>query len=514
MRVRTRWVTVGVLALVTGCGTTVDGVGSMPGAATWNGGLSVPSAAGVPGTVQGGAPASAGAGGSAAGGSAVGSATGPGPSGTGTAASVAGTVSSGGGSSAIASSGRGYDPGRLYLGFPTNNDVNTAAPSGIGATNFGDQPTIIKAVIADINRHGGILGRTVVPVFHDISTANLQADPSGQAQATCTALTQDTHVVAVVNIVASIDLPTFYSCLAKADTPLISAGFVPADDTMFRSYAPYLYKLTAASFTRLSPLWVNRLHAMGYFHSWDTTNGAPGTTPAKVGLLYPGVQPQQRIFADIKRRLTAAGINVAAEYQYDVSSLDNESASMSNAVLQMRNAGVTHVLSSEADVLLFMTAADSQHYRPRYALTSYHAAAAQLQGTVPATQLAGSMGLGWLPASDVDAAHNPGPVSSGETSCRQLMKSAGQDTSSPGVATVAFAVCDGVRLIAAAINTSKNPASAGLHSGLSAIGSGFAAALTWRNGLVSSRYDMPGGVREFAYTNGAYSYVSKTLYRL
>lgn len=31
---------------------------------------------------------------------------------------------------------------------------------------------------------------------------------------------------------------------------------------------------------------------------------------------------------------------------------------MSNAVLQFRNAGVTHVLSSESDVLLFMTAAD------------------------------------------------------------------------------------------------------------------------------------------------------------
>jgi ABC-type branched-subunit amino acid transport system substrate-binding protein len=509
MRPDTRWLLAGALVLATGCGTTVSGVGSSSGAASVNGGLSVPSGAAAPGASQ------AGTGLPPAPSAAPGQATGAGVRATTAGGTTIGTSSSSGGAGpGLPSSGRGYDAGHVYLGFPTNNDVNSAAPSGIGATNFGDQPTIIKSVVADINRRGGILGRTVVPVFHDIPTANLQSDPSGQAQATCTALTQDAHVVAVVNIVASIDLPTFYSCLAKADTPLISAGFVPADDQMFSGYAPYLYKLTAASFTRLTPLWLSRLTAMGYFHGWDTTNGAPASAPAKVGLLYPSVQPQQRIFADIKRRLSASGITVAREYQYDISSLDHESASMSNAVLQMRNAGVTHILSSEADVLLFMTAADSQHYRPRYALTSYHAAAAQLQGTVPASQLVGSMGIGWLPASDVDAAHNPGPVSSGETSCRRLMHNAGQDTSSAGVATVAFAVCDAVRLIAAGINTSKNPGSAGLHTGLSAIGPAFAAALTWRNGLVSTRYDMPGGVRDFTYTNGAFSYRSKSLYRL
>ena len=504
MRFATRLSVAATMVLAGGCGSTVSGHGAeAPGADGSGGGLS------VPGTTSSAAPGVAGQPGSQDGPSAGGSQVNQ-PTALGGAPPAVGARS---GTTTIAATGRGYDAQHVYLGFPTNNDVNTAAPSGIGATNFGDQPSIIKAVVADINRHGGILGRTVVPLMHDIATADLETDAASQAQNTCSAFTQDAHVVAVINIVAAIDLPTFYACLAKHDTPLMSAGFIPADDTMFRGYAPYLYKLAAASFSRLTPVWLARLTAMGYFHSWDTTAGGPGTAQTKVGLLFPAQQPQQRIFADIGRRLAAAGYPVTT-YQYDASNLNNESASMSNAVLQMRNAGVTHILSSESDVLLFMTAADSQHYRPRYGLTSYHAPAVQLQGTVPATQLTGSMGVGWLPVSDVDSGHSPGPTSSGETSCRALMHGAGQDTSTASVAIVAFAICDAVRLTSAAVNGSNDPSSAGLRAGLDGLGGAFASALTWRAGLAGGRYSLPGAVRDFRYDGSAYTYVSKTQYPL
>jgi hypothetical protein len=249
---------------------------------------------------------------------------------------------------------------------------------------------------------------------------------------------------------------------------------------------------------------------MGYFHGWNTTSGAPTAGPAKIGLLYPAQQPQQGIFADIKHRLLAHGYQVASEYQYDASSLNAESSSMSSAVLHMRQAGVTHLMSSESDVLLFMEAADSQHYRPRYALTSYHAPAAQLQAFAPASQLVGSMGVGWLPTTDVDAGHNPGPVSGGETRCRKVMHDAGQDISAATAAVVAFALCDGVHLIAGALALSHDPSSAGLHAGISQIGRNFPSALTWRNAIASNHYALPGSVRDFTYTNAAYSYVSKT----
>jgi ABC-type branched-subunit amino acid transport system substrate-binding protein len=496
-----------VAVLAAGCGTTVSS--GTTAAGSTNGNTSGLSATGS--GANGSGPGAAAGGGT---GAALSNGSNPnsGPA-AGAGAEGSGSLISPGAPGTLPAAGRGYDAHHLFLGFPTNNDVNTAAPSGVGATNFGDQPTIIKTVVDDINRHGGVLGRTVVPVFHDIATASLETDATAAAQATCTAFTQDSHVVAVVNIVAAIDLPAFYSCLAKADTPLISAGFIPADDKFFNTYAPYLYKLTAASFTRLTPVWLTQLASMGYFHGWDTTNGAASSAPTKVGLLYPAQQPQQRIFADIKQRLTHLGYPVF-DYQYDATSLNNESASMNNAVLQMRNNGVTHILSSESDVLLFMTAADSQHYRPRYGLTSYHAPAVQLQGTVPTTQLVGSMGVGWLPVSDVDAAHNPGPVSAGETSCRALMQRAGQDTSRASVAVVAFAICDGVRLIAAAINDTGTPTTAGLHEGLAQASSGFTSAITWGAGIGGRRFDLPAVVRDFAFNGSAYAYVSKAEHSL
>ena len=493
--------------LLAGCGTTVSNVGAGNASVAGDAGLTAPSTA----------PASTSGAGS--GSPAVGSVAGVAGSPPGTSGAVpGGSAGDIGGPSSAASTrlpvkGHGYDATHVYVGFPTNTDVSKAAPAGVGTSQFGDQEGQIKAVVADANRRGGLLGRTIVPVFHDIKTASLETDPAGAAQATCSALTDDHAVVAVVNIVAAIDLDTFYACLTKHQTPIISAGFIPVDDRLFATYAPYLYKTTAASFTALAPVWLERLSAMGYFHGWNTSSGASAPGAAKVGLLYPNRQPQQRIFAALKSQLSARGIAVVKDFQYDASSLDRESSDMSNAVLQFRSAGVTHVLSSESDVLLFMTAADSQHYRPRYGLNSYHAAAAQMQGTVPATQLVGSMGVGWLPATDVDSAHNPGPVGPGEKRCRQIMRNAHQDISAAAPAVVAFALCDGVHMVVQGIAASGNPSAEGLRDGLSRIGATFQSALTWRCGL-SRRYDVPGAVRDFRYDNGAYHYVSQQTRRL
>jgi len=94
------------------------------------------------------------------------------------------------------------------------------------------------------------------------------------------------------------------------------------------------------------------------------------------------------------------------------------------------------------------------------------------------------------------------------------MRAAGQDISSATAAVVAFALCDGVRLIAAGIAATKDPSSTGLHAGIARLGPAFSSALTWRNGFASSRAALPGAVREFAYNGSAYAYTSRTLYPL
>ncbi len=187
---------------------------------------------------------------------------------------------------------------------------------------------------------------------------------------------------------------------------------------------------------------------------------------------------------------------------------------MASAVLAFNGAGVTHVLSSEADVLLFMTAAENQHYRPRYGLTSYHGPAVALQGTVPGAQLVGSMGVGWLAVSDVDSSHNSGPAGTGEATCRKIMKDHGVDITSAGAATVAFAECDGIHLMLDAVTAQQDASAAGLRAGVGRVGPGFSSALVRRSGFSATRPLMPGAVRDFAYDGSAYRYTSTKDYPL
>ena len=81
--------------------------------------------------------------------------------------------------------------------------------------------------------------------------------------------------------------------------------------------------------------------------------------------------------------------------------------------LRFASAHVTHVLSLppiEADQALFMQNAEQQRYRPRYGFTSYSLPLTVQQNpqVVPRAQLVGTLGVGWEPTNDVDAAHDPG----------------------------------------------------------------------------------------------------------
>lgn len=284
-----------------------------------------------------------------------------GPSGTGPVPSAA---------AALPPSGRGYDAKNIYIGFPTQTDVDMAAKNvGLGVLSYGDQVGQIRAVIDDVNRHGGVLGRTLSPVFHDIKTA-------------------------------------------------------------------------------------------------------------------------------------------------DASTFDRQASGAASAVLRFRSNNVTHVLSSDSFVAFFMLPAEDQGYRPRYGLNSYHVPAAALQALVPPRQLAGSLGIGWLPVSDVDAAHNPGPVGPGETACRKVMKDAGVNISSAGAALIAMEFCDGTRLFVDGIVAGGGPGSRAIHAGVARAGPTFRSALVWRSGLSSSRFDLPGMARDLGFDGSAYRCLSAAGYPL
>ncbi len=80
-----------------------------------------------------------------------------------------------------------------------------------------------------------------------------------------------------------------------------------------------------------------------------------------------------------------------------------------NAVLKFRSAGVTHVITVPTGGALpfaFMPSAESQGYRPRYAMNSLEIPAF-VDLNVPNAQLKDALAVGWLPTSDVLTPQRP-----------------------------------------------------------------------------------------------------------
>ena len=92
--------------------------------------------------------------------------------------------------------------------------------AGAANTNHGDYEKSYQAVIDDLNKHGGINGRKVVPVIAGI-------DPLGTApaQETCLKFTEDDPVFAAVGFF-NADVPLCYA--EKHDTPVLGGQITDA----------------------------------------------------------------------------------------------------------------------------------------------------------------------------------------------------------------------------------------------------------------------------------------------
>jgi Periplasmic binding protein len=502
-----RWAfAVGALGSVlasTGCGSTVAGTGA--GGPVGSRGLGLSTSAG-PASPQSGAVGSPGSGalqgtggGSLPPGGGTGSAAVNGPGyGRAPVALTAGT------------SGPGYTAKQIFIGVAFDSTYSQElGQAGVtsGSTTVGDQQQQVNALIADINRRGGVAGRQLVPVFYDTKGASSQNDPGTLAQAACAKWTQDKLVFAAMTFVVQMDNPTLYNCLAKQHVIFVPLG--GDSGAMLARYAPYLWAPSALTPERLAPVWIDRLVALGYFHGWDTTLGRPGNAPTRIGLLYgsgfrngePQLDP---VFVQaIKQALARHGLQVTDEAQ-----ISNSQADEASAELRFRNDGVTHVIG-DYSIVNFTTSAESQQYRPRYGFTSLGGGVA-LQLFATPDQLNGALGVGWVPSADVEAAQDPGDVSPAETHCRQVMTAAHQPTTTRLAWFAMTQACETFDFLAAAIagsglSSQRFPAAA------AALGA-FPPVSTFSIAFPRGRPDGANAVRDTGYDSGCscFVYLSKT----
>jgi hypothetical protein len=511
-----------LLALLgTACGSTVQvsQTGSAPSGGDGLGVTPLEGSAlpGGSGTTTGG-PA---AGGTGASGSSTGATSGTGGTSgsTGSAAQPgagSSTGSTGAAAAAVPATGPGWDAKFVYIGVNTQKDVATVAQSaGANGLDAGDQEGQANAVIAYLNSRGGILGRQVKAVFHDNSTVDANGNPDRVGNESCTFFTQDRKVIAVLNPVTLIDVDSFRSCLAKNKVPLFSASVAPVSRVTASQFAPYFFQSTATTWDDLAPVLVRQLKTAGYFDSaWDTNNGRSAPGKATVGILTPDTTDGIRTGQTLDKALASVGSKAVQTFRF---STKNNNADMSSAVLQFRGNGIDHVIGTESSLVAFQLQAQSQGYRPRYGVHTLNAPLTFLQSNGGATQNTGAIGVGWAPSFDVDDARDPGNINPGVPLCDGIMKAGNQSYSGKRLArTVAYAFCDGLRLIAEGAKAGGGLNGLAIHDGVLKVAPGFHSAFSFASGLRPGRLTVPGGVRplEFKTDCACYHYSSTTTTRL
>ena len=444
--------------LAAGCGTTVSGTGaSSPTAglsAAQGDGLSVGGGTTAPGATTGTAGGATSTGGAVSGG---GTAIGSGGS-----TAAGGTGSQLGGSSTTgnpALSGPGVTPTKIYIGivYSTNADaVNQAA--GANGISTGDTRGDALAVIDDINKHGGVAGRKLSPIWYAFDSTSTQPVDQ-QWMAACAKFTQDNKIF------AAFDMGTaaYRACMHKAGVAQISANLPDASDAEFAAYPNYI-ELGYPRLGRLAATMVTALADQGYFSGWDPTLGQPRSAKAKVGIVTYDDQAFGTAVDDILvpglKRLgftpevaKIGAVSTASDY-------GNQAAAVQSAQLKFASDGVDHVIMFEGNgglSLFFMNQAESQHYHPRYGVNSSSGTEVLINsGDVQKDQAIGAVGYGWIPSLDLTADRNKddGPYSNADRRhCLAVMKAHGITYSDTNAESVGLGYCAQLYLLQRAADT-------------------------------------------------------------
>jgi ABC-type branched-subunit amino acid transport system substrate-binding protein len=375
---------------------------------------------------------------------------------------------------------------------------NGAAGAAIGAGNAGafggeSAEAQYQAVIDSINAGGGVLGHKVKPVFYGEDAQS--ADISSQDQAACARFTQDYHVFAA--LLGALYSDNLTNCLGRAGVVTFSAPqTVPHDQTAF-DQLPYYATAGTLNLTRLGDVLVDGLVRQKYF--------APGS---KIGVVtYDAPSHARAVERSLKPALARHGLRitdlVATPPLNSLGNTGNATPQIQNAVLRFASEGIDRVIffAGAGVAFVWMTAAESQGYRPRYAVST-HDAPSPLAANAPATQMANSVGVGWNRMLDVASP----PANNAGKACDDLMRKR-------GLPTAAWVICDHVQTFARALVAGGQVAPASTMAGLQRIDDvpsatvlGLRYSARQRDGAARARaLSYTGACSCFRYTSAEYA---------
>jgi ABC-type branched-subunit amino acid transport system substrate-binding protein len=410
--------------------------------------------------------------------------------------------------------GPGVTPTTINIGlaYAVNTQAAAAALGASGAgVGGGDDKAQWDIAIADINAHGGVLGRKLKPVYvkHD---SNDQSSAVQQESRDCATWTQDNKVLAVIAPEADPS-DTLLACVIRAGAAQIWEDVTRSDASTFARF-PYYLEGGTVRMDRVAAAWAPALQRENYFTGWNTVTGQPGAFPVKVGIVsFNDPVTKNAVEHQLMPALKAAGHPVAAgdwvQVFYPTGEADNGRAisEIQAATLKFASDNVTHVLPFDAQGAgiggFFAVGANSQRYYPRYGLnTGVGAQTLHDANLWPSAQLRGAVGFGWVPLLDLPIGDNPvnGPYSNAaRRACVKLMTTHGEDVSSAIVQRQVTAKCDELQLFKQALEAGGAPNRDALVLGAQRLGSSFVSGMTFDTRYDGRHHDGAAAYRDFAF---------------
>jgi hypothetical protein len=388
-------------------------------------------------------------------------------------------------------------PSRVTVRAPLTIGVlygdNGAANAALGvATDASNSPkSIMSALIAAVNRSGGLAGRRLTAVYDAVDAQS--SDYSTQANAACSYFSED-HPVPVVLDLAYGNKFGMASCLAKHG--IVDVG-IRTSDTVGDNGVSLFAAPSWMSSTRRYPAVLSGLHATGYLTSKNKIGvlleDCPDLQRAYQQAVVPAISRLGLVLTDTEHLGCATGFTSAGP----------ASASVQSAALRFRSSGVDRILMvsdfEQVTLLLIANYAESQRWRPGFLLTS-QAQTEVMRANIASGQWPQLHGVGWSPGLDIDDPHQPLPAV--DRRCLDQIKQGGVAVSGWQNTYVATTECTSLFFLGAALQLSNGDAhGSAVMAAVDRLGAGFSAPgiVAGRTAFGPRRHDGPAADAPFAF---------------
>lgn len=377
--------------------------------------------------------------------------------------------------------------GFLYLA----NAGTVVGAFGVQGYSQGDELGVFRALVADQNERGGVSGRTLEIVPRDLGGID-----EASFQAACTFFTQDRPVFMVFTALGHNEI--LNSCLSKASVGFTS-NFVAPPDRLMRGLGS-VYAPDDIAAERYAVLLGRSLVKGGFFGK-----------DAKVGIIRQDTPDYERLTTRVLRPILAeAGVEVVAEETFNPNDASGSISQAPAVTFRLRQKGVTHVVTYESPVF-YMTAAESQEWRPYWSVTSRSGPGAFLEGSAPKEQLKKASGPGWQPVSDLASSRIKGTINSEEARCLATAKKAGYEYSG-APRYVLQMICGELYHFVRAVAAARELSTAGFQAAAEALAP-YPSPMTFSMSFAGGRHDGAAAYRMVAWNGacGCFDYSSATL---